>query len=94
MALESKERYCEKQEDSMSIRDLLIKELEQLDEKQLREVEEYVRFLRLQSRLAPPLALTEAEIAKMYGEFAEEDRMLAEEGMADYKKTLSREDKR
>ena len=77
----------------MLARDHLVKELEELDEKQLHEIQEYVKFLKFRSRLAPPPALDEEQLAKLYGEFAQEDRLLAEEGMTDYAKNLSKEDK-
>jgi hypothetical protein len=38
-------------------------------------------------------ALDERQLALLYREFAEEDRELAEEGMADYVSELQREDK-
>ncbi len=77
----------------MTYREHLVKELEELDEKQLHEVEEYVTFLKFRSRFMPSPTLDEEQIAKRYGEFAEEDRLLAEEGMADYANSLSKEDK-
>ena len=41
----------------------------------------------------PPLSVDEEELTKLYEEFAEEDRQLAEEGIADYTKSLAKEDK-
>ena len=78
----------------MTEKELLLKELEGLDEKQLHEVEEYIRFMRFRSRLMPLPAFDEKKLAKLAAEFAEEDRRLSEEGMADYANSLAKEDKR
>jgi hypothetical protein len=40
------------------------------------------------------LALDEEQLAALYSEFADEDRNLAEEGMADYAEDLVEEDVR
>ncbi len=77
----------------MVCKEHLVKELEELDEEQLHEVEEYVTFLKFRSRFMPSPTLDEEQIAKLYGEFAKEDRLLAEEGIADYANSLSKEDK-
>ncbi|MGR3311143.1 MAG: hypothetical protein ACUZ77_10260 [Candidatus Brocadiales bacterium] len=77
----------------MTYKEHLVKELEELNEKQLHEVEEYVTFLKFRSRFMPSPTLDEEQIAKLYGEFTEEDRLLAEEGMADYANSLSKENK-
>jgi hypothetical protein len=37
-------------------------------------------------------SLDEAQLAALYSEFADEDRMLAEEGISDYAKGLAKED--
>lgn len=73
----------------MTIKEHLVKELDGLDEKQLLEVEEFVLFLRFRSRFLPSQVFDEEQMAKLYGEFAEEDRLLAEEGIQDYATDLS-----
>ena len=78
----------------MTIKEYLLKELDCLDEKQLHEVEEYIKFIKLRSRFMPSPSLDEKQMARIYEECAEEDRQLAEEGMADYAENLAREDKR
>jgi len=76
----------------MTIKEHLVKELDRLDEKQLIEVEEFVSFLKFRSRCLPSQVFDEEQMAKLYGEFAEEDRLLAEEGIQDYATDSSKED--
>ncbi len=42
--------------------------------------------------MAEPAQIDEAQIAALYAEFADEDRQLAEEGIADYDASLRAED--
>jgi hypothetical protein len=77
----------------MAVKGHLVKELDTLGDHQLREVAEYVAFLKIRSRFMPPPSADEEELTKLYGEFAEEDRQLAEEGIADYTNGLAKEDK-
>jgi hypothetical protein len=49
-------------------------------------------FLKHQSRMCASPTLDEGKLAGLYAEFAEEDRELAEEGMADYSAALTEED--
>ncbi len=77
----------------MSVKEHIIKELDTLGGHQLHEVEEYVAFLKYRSRFTPPSAVDEEELTKLYEEFAEEDRQLAEEGITDYTNRLAKEDK-
>ncbi|MFQ6056627.1 MAG: hypothetical protein ACE5KE_14720 [Methanosarcinales archaeon] len=77
----------------MMIKKHLIQELDTLGERELREVAEYVAFLKIRSRFMPPPLFNEDQIATLYREFAKEDRQLAEEGMADYADGLAKEDK-
>ncbi len=76
----------------MAVKGHLAKELDTLAEHQLREVAEYVAFLKFRSRFMAPPSVDEEELTKLYGEFAEEDRQLAEEGIADYASGLAKED--
>jgi hypothetical protein len=78
----------------MTVKEYLLKELDGLDEKQLHEIEEYIRFIKFRSRFIPSPAFDERQISRIYAESAEEDRQLAEEGMADYANSLAKEDKR
>lgn len=51
-------------------------------------------LLKYQSRICASPAVDESKLAELYAEFAEEDRELAEEGMADYSAALTEEDER
>ena len=77
----------------MAVKGHLEKELDTLGEHQLREVVEYVAFVKFRSRFMPLPSVDEEELTKLYGEFAEEDRQLAEEGITDYTNGLAKEDK-
>ncbi|MFQ5915887.1 MAG: hypothetical protein ACE5JS_22155 [Nitrospinota bacterium] len=78
----------------MSIKEQVAQELESLSEAELSRVAEYVAFLKLRSRLKPPLSIDETRLTALYAEFADEDRELADEGMADYAEGLMKEDLR
>ena len=75
----------------MSTKEQVIDEIEGLSEAEIKEVAEYLAFLKYRSRSKPPV-VDESQLAVLYGEFAEEDRALAEEGMAGYAKGLAKED--
>lgn len=75
----------------MSIKEQVVEELKSLSEEELKEVADYLAFLKFRARLAAP-AFDEAQLATLYAEFNDEDRNLAEEGMADYVEGLIEED--
>jgi len=77
----------------MSIKELVCRELDHLDESELRQVAEYLAFLRFRERLSSTPLLDEEHLAALYGESAEEDRGLAEEGIAEYGRHLLAEDR-
>jgi hypothetical protein len=66
--------------------------LEGLSEEELEQVAQYLAYLRIRSRVhtLPPFDLDQA--ATLYAEFGVEDRLLAEEGMAEYHEGLRTED--
>lgn len=74
----------------MSLRETVLGELGTLDEHQLSQVADYVSFLKLRSHRSP--GPSDAELAELYAEGAEEDHTLAEAGMDDYATGLARED--
>ncbi|HUK91753.1 MAG TPA: hypothetical protein VLZ81_15220 [Blastocatellia bacterium] len=76
----------------MSIREEIIKQVGELTEDQLDEVADYLSFVRFRARTRPLVEFDERQLGALYAEFADEDRQLAEEGMADYTESLSRED--
>jgi hypothetical protein len=77
----------------LSIREQVVEELKTLSEVELKEVSEYLAFLKFRARRTAP-TLDEGQLASLYAEFADEDRNLAEEGMADYATGLMEEDVR
>ena len=75
----------------MSIKDEVNRSLDTLGEAELRQVADYVAFLKFRTRLRAPLG-DPAQWAALYAESAEEDRALAEEGIAEYQRGLLAED--
>jgi ribosomal silencing factor RsfS len=78
----------------MTIKEQLAQELNGFDESQLRQIAEYMAFLKFRSRTQSRTSLDEVQLAALYAEFADEDRALAEEGIFDYVEGLQREDAR
>jgi hypothetical protein len=76
----------------MSIKEHVIHGLDTLSEAELVQVAEFLAFLKFRARLQPMPELDEAQLATLYAACAEEDRALAEEGMADYVHGLCQED--
>lgn len=74
------------------MKDLIQQELEKLDLEQLKQVFEFIAFLKIRARLVTNLAVDESNLATLYSEFAEEDRQLAELGMSEYAELLKHED--
>jgi hypothetical protein len=68
----------------MSVKEHIIQGLDTLSEAELVQVAEFVAFLKFRTRFQPRSTLDEAQLAKLYAAFAEEDQALAEEGLADY----------
>ena len=76
----------------MSIKTHVLQTLDELSEADLTQVAEFLAFLKFRNRFHAASAPNEAQGAEMYAEFAEEDRLLAEEGMSDYTAGLHQED--
>ncbi len=76
----------------ISLKERVTRKIEQLPEDQLRMVEEYLAFLLFRARTRPKIHVNHQQLAALYGEAAEEDRLLAEEGMAEYLTGLEQED--
>ncbi len=74
----------------MSIKHHVIQELDRLSDAELGRVAEFLAFLKFRARLHATPKLDETQLAALYAEFAEEDRVLAEEGMSDYAAGLRR----
>ena len=78
----------------MTLKEYVADVIQGLDETELREVADYLAFLRLRARTHAVPRLDDSTLAAVYSEFGEEDRSLAEEGMADYEQGLRFEDAR
>ena len=76
----------------MSTKEQIVEEINMLSEAELKEVADYLAFLKFRARHNSSLMLDEAQLASLYAEFADEDRNLAEEGMTDYLEGLMEED--
>jgi hypothetical protein len=76
----------------MSVRDHVLQSIAELDEAELERVASYVEFLKSRARAQVVPAHDASQLASVYAEFAEEDRRLAEEGMAEYADGLASED--
>lgn len=75
----------------MSTKEQVLEEIETLSEAEIKEVAQYLAFLKYRSQSNPPI-VDESQLAALYAEFAHEDRDLAEEGIADYAEGLAKED--
>ena len=76
----------------MSTKELIVNELDTLSETDLEQVARYLAFLKHQSRIRSASLIGEDQLAALYSEFADEDREMAEGGMADYSEMLKKED--
>ena len=61
----------------------LTQQLDDLSEEQLKQVSNFIAFLKFQAR-SNNLQIDETQLEKLYQEFAEEDKQLAELGMEEY----------
>ncbi len=76
----------------MTIKEYVTDAIGGLDEPELREVADYVAFLRFRARARAVPRPDESTLAALYGEGADEDRAMAEGGIADYQRGLLAED--
>ena len=77
----------------MSVKEQVVEQIEILNEAELKEVAHYLAFLRFRAQNTTPV-IDEAHLVALYTEFADEDRSLAEEGIAEYVEGLAKEDAR
>ncbi len=77
----------------MTVKEQVLHELDSLGEADLRQLAKYLEFLKARPRRRAR-SRGPKEVAALYAEFAEEDRHLAEQGMADYVEQLAAEDSR
>ena len=76
----------------MMAREYVNQTVQSLDADQLAEINGHLAYLRFRKRTQGMPSFDVSQIAGLYAEAAEEDRNLAEAGMADYAKALARED--
>jgi len=78
--------------EKVEVKETIIRELDNLPPEKMWEVLDFVRFLTVRFEGRPALVYDEQTLAQLYAESEEEDRMLAEAGMADYALGLEDED--
>ena len=78
----------------MSLKEQVLREVECLPDAELQLIADYLAFLKFQDRRKRVAAQLPnvVSLATLYAEFADEDRALAEEGMAEYVHSLAAED--
>ncbi len=76
----------------MTIKERIDEELNQFTEDQLLEVANFIAFIKFRSRLTNLPQSNFNQMANLYSKFAEEDRLLAEEGINEYAELLQQED--
>lgn len=69
----------------------LKQDLDQFNDEQLKQVAEFMEFLKFRARFTP-LTHNIHQFADLYREFAQDDRTLAEAGVAEYAEHLVKED--
>ena len=76
----------------MNTKEQINQQFKQLNEEQLKQVANFIAFLKFREKLIK-LNLNTEQLAQLYQEFAEEDRQLAEEGINEYANLLTQEDR-
>jgi hypothetical protein len=75
----------------VSTKEQVLEEIKALSEAEIKDVAEYLAFLKYRSQ-GRPRVVDESQLAALYAEFAAEDNDLAEEGVTDYAEGLVKED--
>jgi len=76
----------------MSVKEFVYLALDNLSEPELQQVADYVAFIKFRARIGAASGLDDTQLANFYSEFAEEDRQLADAGMAEFHAGLLAED--
>ncbi len=76
----------------ISTKEQVITSLAELTEAQLQTVGEFLEFLKFRERRKTEPQFDDTQLAALYSEFSDEDRELAEVGLAEYASSLERED--
>lgn len=77
----------------MLVKDYVTRVVESLSEAELQQVAEYLAFLKFRARVYAAPHFDAAQMGALYAEFADEDRAIAEAGMAEYNAGLTADDK-
>ena len=62
----------------------LKQDLDRLTHNQLQQVADFIAFLEFRNQCQHRVVLDPTQLSRLFTEFADEDRALAEEGMGDY----------
>ncbi len=76
----------------MSVKEQVIRTIKNLSEPEIHQVAEYLAFMKFRERVASRPIPDRTQLGSLYGEFAEEDRFLAEQGIEAYAEGLASED--
>jgi len=76
----------------ISTKEKVVTGLSELNDTQLQTVAEFLEFLKFRERRKFETQFDDAKLETLYAEFADEDRELAEVGLAEYAENLVRED--
>ena len=76
----------------ISTKEKVVTSLAELSDTQLQTVAEFLEFLKFRERRRVEPQFDDASLEALYAEFADEDRELAEVGLAEYAANLERED--
>ena len=76
----------------MTVKEYVAQAVESLNEAELQQVAEYLAFLKFRARMYAASQLDATQMKTLYTQFADEDRAVAEEGMAEYNAGLLAED--
>jgi ABC-type phosphate transport system auxiliary subunit len=76
----------------ISTKEQVVTGLAELNDAQLQTVAEFLEFLKFRERRKFETQLDDSRLEALYAEFADEDRELAEAGLAEYAANLERED--
>ncbi len=77
----------------ISTKEKVVTTLAELNDTQLQTVAEFLEFLKFRERRKFETQFDDVELEALYGEFADEDRQLAETGLSEYAANLEREDR-
>jgi hypothetical protein len=75
-----------------ALKEIIVHEVEDLKDCDLKQVADFISFLKYRIFTEPFTHWDESQIAELYSESAEEDRLLAESGLDDYSRRLKMED--